>query len=308
MTKIEQTLIKSDRPSPTSIQDAIAYMEFLCGNRPFEPRMEGIRAFLNGYDLRQDSKKNPTTYYLVAALWSYWSMKLMGVHVSEFLKWGKEQRLSREQLDFAMKVADTWVHQCSLSIQRSPIESSPKDTQIQTKIQSQEPKSIDLSEPGSITISDPGEIVVATTPEGLRLVEVLNRTIATEGVSFKLLNVLDGVRVTEYRVIQDLNGKDRSGNPAPLLRPERIEALSSTLKVYARTKRHPIIFPGDGCIVIQIAKDTFEPVRIEKHVGKTFSGRCDRPLSIPCGVGMNRDLISFELEGHALIGGQFQSL
>lgn len=298
---------------PRPIKEALLFIESIEGKRPYSAEMDSIRLFLSQYDLTPDAKTNPKTYYLRESLKGYLSCKSQGIPLAEFRNWGRMGGLNDNQLGFVEQVGDAWIQHWTqqqrqmVPVQRAPIESSrPKPTQVQTVLQTPDNIGIELAEPADMVVADPGDMVVATTPEGLRLVEVINRAMtADSGISFKLLNVLNGVRVTEYRIIQDLASKDGKGKPARLLAPEKIDTLASTLKVYAKTGVTPVSFPGDGCIVIQVAKDDFEPVPIERHIGnKAFSGKCDRPLYVPVGLGMNRELVGFELEGHACIGGQ----
>lgn len=155
-----------------------------------------------------------------------------------------------------------------------------------------------------ITPNPPGPMVSKSSPEGESIAALINRTIGDDSIQFELVDVLKGIRVTEYRVRQNLSLKDKSGKPCRPVPPEAIEKLSRTLKVHGRMPEAPVIFDGDdGCMVIQAPLKDWKPVAIAPYLPKALKEGLTEHIELMLGVTHRGDVVRIPLSGHVSIAG-----
>jgi hypothetical protein len=225
----------------------------------------------------------------------------------EYWNWGKENKIPGAFLSASITIGNDFLEEWNNARQGMLArQQQPAITHLQTQTQIQASTPSNPFGNAALAINGPDEVVRHSSPEankGQEIIDTINQSIPGDAV-FELVSVTRGPRVDEIGLRQITRNPD--GSRPRLVRPERLRELDETLRVYAYAGR-PAIFPVDGKIVVQVARETFTPIPIENYLGKSKSsrwqGRCDRPLEIPVGIGTSNQSTSFKLDTHALIAG-----
>jgi hypothetical protein len=161
-----------------------------------------------------------------------------------------------------------------------------------------------VSSPIGELSTNPPASVVGRSPEGKEIADLINRAIGDDSIRFDLVDVVPGVRVTQYLVRQDLSQKDKNGRPCRPVPPEVIEKLARTLKVHGRMVEAPIIFDGeDGCFVVQAPRKDWKPVAIVSYLPKALKEGLTEHVELLLGVTHQGDAVKIPLSGHVSIAG-----